>query len=107
MLTRAITGFLFIITVIAGVYFNEVIALCLFSLIVLLGVDEFYGLVKKSKTIKPIKFWGVLTGLVTIIILGSIVLNVIELKLIFVPVLMIFFTFLVELYRKKENKSPL
>ncbi len=103
MLTRAITGFLFILTIMAGVYFNAIIALSLFSLIVLLGVDEFYTLVKKSKTIQPIKFWGILTGLVSIIILGLIVLNIVALKLVFIPVLMTFFIFLIELYRKKEN----
>ena len=47
MLTRAITGFIFILTIIAGVYFNSAISAALFSLIVLLGVEEFYSLVKK------------------------------------------------------------
>ncbi len=103
MLTRAITGFLFILTVIAGVYFNSIIAFCLFTLIIILGVDEFYGLVKKSKTLKPIKFWGILTALVTSIIFGLVIFNILDLKFIFISVLMIFFTFLIELYRKKDN----
>jgi phosphatidate cytidylyltransferase len=103
MLTRAITGFLFILTVMAGVYFNSVIALSLFTLIIVLGIDEFYGLVKKSKTIQPIKFWGILTGLVSTITIGLIIFKIIEFKIIFVPILMIFFIFLIELYRKREN----
>lgn len=103
MLTRAITGFIFILTIMAGVYFNSFIAFSLFTLIIVLGIDEFYGLVKKSKTIEPIKFWGILTGLVTTIIVGLIIFNLVEFKIIFVPILMIFFTFLIELYRKKET----
>ena len=103
MLTRAITGFLFILTIMAGIYFNATIALCLFTLIIILGVDEFYGLVKKSKTIQPIKFWGLLISLVATITIGLIILNMINLKFIFIPIAMLFFTFLVELYRKKEH----
>tara|TARA_B100000809_G_scaffold47690_1_gene42378 strand:+ start:36520 stop:37338 length:819 start_codon:yes stop_codon:yes gene_type:complete len=103
MLTRAITGLLFILTIMAGVYFNSIITLFLFTLIIILGIDEFYGLVKKSKTIQPIKFWGILTGLVSIITIGLIIFNMVPFKIIFIPILMIFIIFLVELYRKKEN----
>lgn len=103
MLTRSITGFLFILTIVAGIYFNATIAMCLFGLIVLLGIDEFYGLVKKSKEIKPIKFLGTVAGLSLMIIIGLIILNIAATKLIFIPILMTFLIFLIELYRKKEN----
>ena len=103
MLTRAITGFLFILTIMAGIYFNSVIALSLFTLITVLGVDEFYGLVKTSKKIQPQNFWGILTALTTTILIGLIIFNIIEVKFIFISVLMIFFSFLIELYRKKDN----
>jgi phosphatidate cytidylyltransferase len=103
MLTRAITGFLFIITIIAGIYLNEIIALSLFSLIVIIGLDEFYGLVKKSKVIKPIRFWGTLTGFSLMLILCLVALNITPIKFVFIPVLMIFTTFLIELYRTNEN----
>ncbi len=103
MLTRTITGFLFIVVIVAGIYFNPTIAMCLFSLIVLLGIDEFYGLVKKSNQIKPIKFWGTLTGLTLMIILCLLTLRIAEVKLLFIPILMIFIIFFIELYRKKEN----
>ncbi len=103
MLTRTITGFLFIAAIVTGVYFNAIITMCLFSLIVLLGIDEFYGLVKKSKEIKPIKFWGTITGLSLMIILCLHILEIVEYKLLFIPLLMLFTTFLIELYRKKDN----
>ena len=103
MLTRAITGFLFISTIIAGIFFNATIAMCLFSLIVLLGLDEFYALVKKSKEIKPIKFLGTFTGFTLTVLLCLLAQDIIELKFILIPFSMIFMMFLVELYRKKEN----
>ena len=103
MLTRAITGFLFILTIIAGIYFNQYISMALFTLIVLLGLDEFYGLVKKSKEIKPIKFWGTLTGFALMLVLCLIALGIISTKIVFIPIMMVFMIFLIELYRKKEN----
>lgn len=103
MLTRTITGLLFIVTIVAGIYFNATITMCLFSLIVLLGIDEFYGLAKKSKELKPIKFWGSLTGLSLMVILCLLVLKIVEIKWIFIPILMVFVIFLIELYRKKNN----
>ena len=103
MLTRAITGLFFIIAIVAGIYFNSTIAMCLFSLIVLLGVDEFYNLVKKSNQIKPIKFWGTFTALTLMVFLCLFVLDIVTIKMISIPILMIFFILLIELYRKKEN----
>ena len=103
MLTRAITGFLFISTIIAGIYFNAFIAMGLFCLIVLLGLDEFYGLVKKSKEIKPIKFLGTLTGFTLTVLLCLIAQHVVEIKFILIPFSLVFLIFLVELYRKKDN----
>jgi phosphatidate cytidylyltransferase len=103
MLTRAITGFIFILTIIAGIYFNEIIALILFSVIVVIGLNEFYGLVKKSKTIKPIKFWGTLTGFSLMLTLCLVALGISPVKYIFIPVTMVFITFLIELFRTNET----
>ena len=104
MLTRSITGFIFILTIIACIYFNVIIAMSIFSLIVLIGLNEFYGLVKESKLIQPIKLWGTLTGFSLMLIICLIVLDYIPKKLVFIPVIMIFITFLIELYR--TNKNP-
>lgn len=103
MLTRAITGALFVAALIAGVYFNEIVAFGLFCLIVLLGTDEFYSLVKKSKTINPLRFWGLLMNLTSIILMGLIILNNLPTKMLTIPLLMMFMTFIFELYRKKNH----
>jgi len=103
MLTRAITGALFIAAIIAGVYFNSTISLILFCLIVVLGIDEFYGLVKKSKTIKPIKFWGAISNTALVIILTLVASTIISPKYIAIPIMMLFANFIIELYRKNET----
>ena len=103
MLTRTITGILFVASIIAGVYFSSIIALCLFTLIVLLGTDEFYGLVKKSKEIKPIRFWGTISSVVLMITLGLVIQGKLRTSYVVIPVMMLFFTFFIELYRKKDN----
>ncbi|MDF1673400.1 MAG: phosphatidate cytidylyltransferase [Vicingaceae bacterium] len=103
MLTRAITGALFVAALIAGVYFNEIVAFGLFCLIVLLGTDEFYSLVKKSKTINPLRFWGLITNLTSIIMIGLVILNNLSTKILAIPLLMIFMSFIFELYRKKNH----
>jgi phosphatidate cytidylyltransferase len=103
MLTRAITGILFVVAIVAAIYFGAYTSAFLFILIVLLGVDEFLGMVKKTKHIQPLKFWGDLTGLLFISILIPIIQGNINSKFVMIPVSMIFFTFIIELYRKKEN----
>ena len=103
MLTRTITGALFIIIILAGIYFNSIIALLLFTLIVLLSVNEFYGLAKNSKKIKPIRFFGTITGICLMIILCLIILNKAELKLIFIPFILMLLTFIIELFRKNDT----
>lgn len=103
MLTRAITGALFVAALIAGIYFDGTIAFCLFSLIVLLGVEEFYSLVKKSKTIKPIKFWGMLSSIVLMVVLCFIIQDKLQVKIVMIPVLMLFAIFIIELFKKNAN----
>ncbi|NCP45020.1 MAG: phosphatidate cytidylyltransferase, partial [Flavobacteriales bacterium] len=58
MLQRTITGFFFVSILLAAIYFGAYSSLFIFIIIVLLGIDEFYSLVKKSKEIKPIAFFG-------------------------------------------------
>lgn len=103
MLTRTITGCLFVAAIIAGIYFNEIIAIVLFSLIVLLGVDEFFGLVKKSKEVKPIRFWGTICAVALFLTSSLIIIEKITLKMAIIPFAMLFLTFFIELFRKNQN----
>ncbi|PJA07281.1 MAG: phosphatidate cytidylyltransferase [Flavobacteriales bacterium CG_4_10_14_0_2_um_filter_32_8] len=103
MLTRTITGTLFILIIVAGIYFNSTLTLLLFTLIVLLAIDEFYGLVKKSKNLKPLRFLGTVTGACLMLILGLLIQQNIESKLVMIPVVLMFLVFIVELFRKNET----
>lgn len=103
MLTRAITGALFILTILSGVYFGKYSTFILFLIIVVLGVDESFSIVKKVKTIQPIQFWGILVGLVSFVLLALIAQDAINRKYIVILVPILFLTFIIELYRKKEH----
>ncbi|MCO6499766.1 MAG: phosphatidate cytidylyltransferase [Vicingus serpentipes] len=103
MLTRTITGFLFVISIVAAIYYGPYSSALLFLIIILLGVDEFYNLVKKSNHIQPINYWGGITALILMGTLITAAQNNINFKWILIPVSMLFFTFIIELFRKKEH----
>jgi phosphatidate cytidylyltransferase len=103
MLKRAITGLLFVITLLAGVYYGKYTSFFLFLTIIILGVDEFFNIAKKVKEIKPIKIWGILVGMITFNILALIAQQTIDFKYLFIIIPLIFLTFIIELYRKKEH----
>lgn len=104
MLTRAITGFFFVLVLLLSMYFGQLSSFLLFAVIVLLGTDEFYTLVKKSKEVKPIKIVGLIISISLFSISALIFQNQIKLKYIAIPLALSFIVFLVELYRK--NKFP-
>jgi len=103
MLTRATTGALFVIVLLTSIYYGSYSSLLLFSIVVVLGIDELYNTVKKNKTIAPIKFWGILIGLISFIVICLIAQGVLKSKYIFITIPFIFFTFIIELYRNKTN----
>ena len=103
MLTRTITGVLFVAAIVASVYYGAYSTGFLFIVIVLLGIDEFYGMVKKNKTIHPQRIWGDFTGLVLISSAILYLQGKIDLKYLLVAFILFFFTFIIELYRKKEH----
>ena len=103
MLTRTITGFLFVVIILASTYYGPLSSAFLFLIIILLGIDEFYTLVKESKHIQPLKYWGGISACILTGILIAAANQTINTKWIFIPVSMLFFTFIIELYRKKEH----
>jgi|TARA_R110000782_G_scaffold1119_1_gene4121 phosphatidate cytidylyltransferase len=102
MLQRAITGFLFVLVLITAIYFGAYSTLFLFMIIVLLGIDEFYALVKKNKTINPQNFQGVFIGLTSFVLLAFAAQQIMGIKYIMYLIPMFFLTFIIELYRKKD-----
>ncbi len=104
MLTRAITGGLFVAVLLTAIYFGAISTFFLFLVIVALGTDEFYTLVKKSKEVKPIKVLGTLSSIVLFSVIALCSLNIISIKYFAIPLVLLFLIFIVELYKK--SKSP-
>ena len=103
MLQRTITGFFFVSILLAAVYFGAYSTLFIFIIIVLLGIDEFYSLVKKSKEIKPIAFFGTFAGLVIFLLLAMAAQQTIPYTYTFFCIPFVFIFFIIELYRKKNH----
>ncbi len=103
MLTRAITGFLFVATLIGCIYLGQYTTLSLFTLIIVIGINELITSVRKNKLISPLKLWGILIGAFTFLISALIIQDILPIKYLFIIVPLIFISFLLELYRKKEN----
>lgn len=103
LLKRSITGVIFVAVLLGAVYFGELSTFILFLAIVVLGADELYSIVKKSKTINPLGFWGIVTSAVLFVLYTLSHKGIIEDKFLFVVVILIFLTFIFELFRKKSH----
>lgn len=102
-LVRAITGFFFVASIVCSIWFNSYLAIAVFSIFYLAGLNEFVNLFKNHNqiSIEEKSFY-----LLNVIILISVVLTVFF-KLNFV-ILFLFFPILfsfviIELWRKKDN----
>ena len=103
MLTRTITGAIFVLTLLVAFYFGYLSTFFLFFIITTLGVEEFHTIVSKNKDFSPLKFFGLLTSIITFTLLSLTIQNTISTKYIVVPFAFIFLTFILELYRKKRH----
>lgn len=103
MKTRAVTGFFFVVVLVAAFFLGKYVFLGFFSLLGLLCLFEFYGLIK-TIGIYPQQITGLIIGLMLCI--GTALLwldasfSVYFLALIIPMALLVFF---VELYRKTEK----
>ena len=98
---RALTAVLFVIVLIAGINLHPVGFIATFLGIALLANYEFYGLVKKAKASPQIA-----TGLIAVVLLFAAVTSHIYCEkavLYQLLILLVFLSFIIELYRKKEN----
>ena len=102
MLTRAITGFFFILTVLSAVYFGDFTTIALAVLVSVLGLDEFYKIAKllNVKTDFTLAF---LLGIIKLCLLFFTEVNVLQTKwtVLLIPSLLL--VFIAELYKKTSN----
>jgi phosphatidate cytidylyltransferase len=104
MLTRTVTGSVFLLVVISAIVFHQLTFALLFLLIIIIGLIEFYSLLEKNGH-HPQKWIGIIIGSLTFITLffnNSSAYGITNLILpIYLPV---FFTvFLAELFRNKPQ----
>lgn len=94
---RALTGAAFILVIISSVVFSFYSLLFLFTLVVLLGLWEFFGLLEKADY-EPQKIVGTIIGVVGFLVLATSTSKAYPFFLI-IPV----FFFLLELFRNKKQ----
>jgi phosphatidate cytidylyltransferase len=104
MLTRSITGSIFLLVVISAIVFSAWTFGALFLLLIILGLHEFYTLLEKSGQ-HPQKWLGIISGSLIYIVLflnNSSDIGITSFTFpIYIPPF--FFIFIWELFRKKER----
>ena len=98
---RVFTAVLFVIVLIVGIYVHPIGLIATFLGIALLANYEFYGLVKKANASPQL-----VTGLIAVVLLFGAVASHIycgKTVLFQLLILLTFLSFIIELYRKKEN----
>jgi phosphatidate cytidylyltransferase len=103
MKTRAITGFFFVIVMLASMLTGEYTFTLFFSVLSLFCLNEFYGLVN-NENLKPQRLSGTLLALSLLLWQGFYFLKGTEFGYILITVPVGIFVFFVELYR--SNKNP-
>lgn len=101
MKTRAITGILFVATMLASILLGAYAFTFLLLFISLICLDEFYRLVS-TEIIKPQRVLGIILGLAIYIPIGSYFLKGNEWVCILIAVPLAVLIFLTELYRKTQ-----
>lgn len=102
MKTRAITGILFVIVLIASLLLGQWSFALLFMLVSLLSLDEFYRIVNKDE-IKPNRPMGLFLGLAMFLLFILFRIDFISLNHFLYIVPLITLVFWCELYRKMEK----
>ena len=100
-LKRGFTAVIFVIVLIAGINIHPIGFFITFLGIALLANYEFYGLVKKAKAAPQVA-----TGLIAVVLLFTACISHIyygSTLLFLFLLLLVFLSFIIELYRKKEN----
>ena len=102
-LKRAITGTVFVVVMVGGIYWSYWSLCALFFLISMLGLNEFYGLLEKS-SYKPQRLTGLIAGALLFIIVALKDRFLGGAALIFSPcILLLACIFFIELYRNHPN----
>ncbi len=100
---RLITGVVFIIAVVGGLWWNEYSYLLIFLTVVILGMLEFVVMLRLRKPVSPQLFWILTIGIVWYITLFYVLRSNISSRWLMLIVPFIIGVFITELFRKKET----
>ena len=102
ILTRTLTGALFIVVLVGAISISEYSSAALFLVLALLGQNEFYKISKKKK-ISTQKLLGLALSALTFILSVGAITELLPLKYIYLIIPVFFSIFVVELFRKKSK----
>ncbi len=101
-LQRAITGFFFVLILISAILYSKYSYACLFFIITILGVWEFYTLTIKDD-VKPFRILGTIIGGSLFLVTFLIITQTISFKFLILLLIASLLTFFAELYRKQKD----
>lgn len=103
IVVRVLAGAVFIGLLLGGILINEYTFLVIFSLLIVLCLYEFYGLIEKAAKVPVIRTWNILGGF--FVFLGGFYYCVYSASVVaFVPYMIyLMVLFISELYMKREN----
>lgn len=103
IVVRILAGAVFVGLLLGGILINEYTFLIVFSLITVLSLYEFYGLIEKDAKVPVIRPWNILGGF--FLFIGSFYFCAYSASVIaFVPyIIYLLFLFVSELYMKRSN----
>lgn len=103
LITRSITGLIFITIIIVSIFLNKFVFAALSLLITVLAILEFNKGFKNSKNISIFKPLSIISGVYIFGIIFLLTHRIIDNKYLFTVLLILPAIMLFELYRKKEN----
>ncbi len=103
ILKRSLTGAIFVLVLVGSILFHPISFGLLFAFIIVLGMNEFYSLIKTKKSIHPQKYLGILFGVLLFSATFLHARNYLNSSLFILIIPALAGLFLVELYRNKPN----
>jgi phosphatidate cytidylyltransferase len=100
LITRTITGAIFVILVVGSILLNHYLFSIVFFVFTMLGVAEFYTIVGKEQ-FKPQRNTGIFISLIVYSFVAYISISNHTISLLFFPIPLFFIPFIIELFRNK------
>ncbi len=102
IITRTITGILFVVLIVGSVLFSQISFGILFLAFTVIGLYEFYSLAEKG-SISPQKITGIILGIIFYVSNMLVAEDVLGNEALLINILLPFIVFATEIYRHKEN----